>query len=122
MAAAGPGAVSPPRCRDPGARTGFEFSGLLLYRPRLPQILTLFLVLSLTLNLSSSWARGYLHRTNRRGLLAAVNKMLEELTTLGFISLILLSLQTIIAKICGARAGRPAGRPHVAGVSLFPVL
>lgn len=69
--------------------------------PHPPQVLVFFLVLSFLFNLIMGRIRDHLRRTNRRGFLAAVEKMTEELTTLGLISLILLSIQRYISNICG---------------------
>uniref|UniRef100_A0A1D2A4C2 MLO-like protein n=2 Tax=Auxenochlorella protothecoides TaxID=3075 RepID=A0A1D2A4C2_AUXPR len=73
-------------------------------------VLVFFLVLSFLFNLIMGRIRDHLRRTNRRGFLAAVEKMTEELTTLGLISLILLSIQRYISSICvsGTDGARPA--------------
>ncbi|KAK8506425.1 hypothetical protein V6N13_016378 [Hibiscus sabdariffa] len=63
-------------------------------------VLTIFVVVSLIVERSIHRLSKWLRKTNRKPLLAAVEKMKEELMLLGFISLLLIATSSIIANIC----------------------
>ncbi|WCJ32164.1 Seven transmembrane MLO family protein [Euphorbia peplus] len=63
-------------------------------------VLTLFVVVSLLVERSIHRLSHWLRKTNRKPLLAAVEKMKEELMLLGFISLLLTATSSVIANIC----------------------
>ncbi|XP_050215410.1 MLO-like protein 11 [Mercurialis annua] len=63
-------------------------------------VLTIFVVVSLIVERSIHRLSNWLRRTNRKPLLAAVEKMKEELMLLGFISLLLTATSSTIANIC----------------------
>ncbi|KAL4313481.1 hypothetical protein GQ457_01G049590 [Hibiscus cannabinus] len=63
-------------------------------------VLTIFVVISLIVERSIHRLSKWLRKTNRKPLLAAVEKMKEELMLLGFISLLLIATSSIIANIC----------------------
>ncbi|KAI3774987.1 hypothetical protein L1987_49554 [Smallanthus sonchifolius] len=63
-------------------------------------VLTIFIVVSLLVERSIHRLSNWLKKTNRKPLLAAVEKMKEELMLLGFISLLLTATSSIISNIC----------------------
>ncbi|KAH8518600.1 hypothetical protein H0E87_000445 [Populus deltoides] len=63
-------------------------------------VLTIFVVVSLIVERSIHRLSNWLRKTNRKPLLAAVEKMKEELMLLGFISLLLTATSSTIANIC----------------------
>ncbi|KAL5802825.1 hypothetical protein ACOSQ3_031274 [Xanthoceras sorbifolium] len=63
-------------------------------------VLTIFVVVSLIVERSIHRLSTWLRKTNRKPLLAAVEKMKEELMLLGFISLLLTATSSTIADIC----------------------
>ncbi|KAH8494405.1 hypothetical protein Peur_060883 [Populus x canadensis] len=63
-------------------------------------VLTIFVVVSLIVERSIHRLSSWLRETNRKPLLAAVEKMKEELMLLGFISLLLTATSSTIANIC----------------------
>ncbi|GLT34781.1 hypothetical protein SLA2020_092770 [Shorea laevis] len=63
-------------------------------------VLTIFVVVSLVVERSIHRLSNWLRKANRKPLLAAVEKMKEELTLLGFISLFLTAISSTIANIC----------------------
>ncbi|MBA0762457.1 hypothetical protein Gotri_012061 [Gossypium trilobum] len=63
-------------------------------------VLTIFVVVSLIVERSIHRLSKWLRKTNRKPLLAAVEKMKEELMLLGFISLLLIATSSTIANIC----------------------
>lgn len=63
-------------------------------------VLTVFVAVSLLVERSIYRLCNWLRKTNRKPLLAAVEKMKEELMLLGFISLLLTATSSIIANIC----------------------
>ncbi|KAJ0861813.1 hypothetical protein HanPSC8_Chr12g0510871 [Helianthus annuus] len=63
-------------------------------------VLTVFVVVSLLVERSIHRLSNWLKKTNRKPLLAAVDKMKEELMLLGFISLLLTATSSIISNIC----------------------
>ncbi|KAK4745833.1 hypothetical protein SAY87_012145 [Trapa incisa] len=63
-------------------------------------VLTIFVAISLVVERSIHRLSTWLKKTNRKPLLAAVEKMKEELMLLGFISLLLTATSSIIAHIC----------------------
>lgn len=63
-------------------------------------VLTIFVVVSLIVERSIHKLSNWLRKTNRKPLLAAVEKMKEELMLLGFISLLLTATSSTIANIC----------------------
>ncbi|KAJ0530577.1 hypothetical protein HanLR1_Chr10g0368851 [Helianthus annuus] len=63
-------------------------------------VLTIFVVVSLLVERSIHRLSNWLKKTNRKPLLAAVEKMKEELMLLGFISLLLTATSSIISDIC----------------------
>ncbi|KAK6131564.1 hypothetical protein DH2020_034704 [Rehmannia glutinosa] len=63
-------------------------------------VLTIFIVVSLLVERSIHRLGNWLKKTNRKPLLAAVEKMKEELMLLGFISLLLTATSSIISNIC----------------------
>ncbi|GLT57725.1 hypothetical protein SLA2020_306760 [Shorea laevis] len=63
-------------------------------------VLTIFVVVSLVVERSIHRLSNWLRKTNRKPLLAAVEKMKEELMLLGFISLFLTATSSTIANIC----------------------
>ncbi|XP_022753243.1 MLO-like protein 11 isoform X2 [Durio zibethinus] len=63
-------------------------------------VLTIFVAVSLIVERSIHRLSNWLRKTNRKPLLAAVEKMKEELMLLGFISLLLTATSSTIANIC----------------------
>ncbi|XP_021287977.1 MLO-like protein 11 [Herrania umbratica] len=63
-------------------------------------VLTIFVAVSLIVERSIHHLSHWLRKTNRKPLLAAVEKMKEELMLLGFISLLLTATSSTIANIC----------------------
>ncbi|KAL4589086.1 hypothetical protein LXL04_001988 [Taraxacum kok-saghyz] len=63
-------------------------------------VLTIFVVVSLLVERSIHRLSNWLRKTNRKPLLAAVEKMKEELMLLGFISLLLTATSSMISNIC----------------------
>ncbi|CAI0438972.1 unnamed protein product [Linum tenue] len=63
-------------------------------------VLTVFVVVSLIVERLIHRLSNWLRKTNRKPLLAAVEKMKEELMLLGFISLFLTATSSLIANIC----------------------
>ncbi|KAL0001184.1 hypothetical protein SO802_014965 [Lithocarpus litseifolius] len=63
-------------------------------------VLTIFVAVSLLVERSIHRLSHWLRKTNRKPLLAAVEKMKEELMLLGFISLLLTATSSMIANIC----------------------
>ncbi|XP_028779905.1 MLO-like protein 11 [Neltuma alba] len=63
-------------------------------------VLMIFVVVSLLVERSIHRLSNWLRKTNRKPLLAALEKMKEELMLLGFISLLLTATSSIIANIC----------------------
>lgn len=63
-------------------------------------VLTIFVVVSLLVERSIHRLCHWLRKTNRKPLLAAVEKMKEELMLLGFISLLLTATASTISNIC----------------------
>ncbi|KAL6544371.1 hypothetical protein OROMI_023233 [Orobanche minor] len=63
-------------------------------------ILTVFVAVSLLVERSIHRLSNWLRKTNRKPLLAALEKMKEELMLLGFISLLLTATSSIISNIC----------------------
>ncbi|EOY12910.1 Seven transmembrane MLO family protein isoform 2 [Theobroma cacao] len=63
-------------------------------------VLTIFVAVSLIVERSIHRLSHWLRKTNRKPLLAAVEKMKEELMLLGFISLLLTATSSTIANIC----------------------
>ncbi|XP_073312794.1 MLO-like protein 11 isoform X1 [Primulina huaijiensis] len=63
-------------------------------------VLTIFVAVSLLVERSIHWLGNWLKKTDRKPLLAAVEKMKEELMLLGFISLLLTATSSIISNIC----------------------
>ncbi|GMI63666.1 MILDEW RESISTANCE LOCUS O 11 [Hibiscus trionum] len=63
-------------------------------------VLTIFVVVSVIVERSIHRLSNWLRKTNRKPLLAAVEKMKEELMLLGFISLLLTATSRTIANIC----------------------
>ncbi|KAG8386303.1 hypothetical protein BUALT_Bualt03G0135000 [Buddleja alternifolia] len=63
-------------------------------------VLTIFVVVSLLVERSIHRLGNWLKKTDRKPLLAAVEKMKEELMLLGFISLLLTATSSIISNIC----------------------
>ncbi|CAK7327598.1 unnamed protein product [Dovyalis caffra] len=63
-------------------------------------VLTIFVVVSLIVERSIHRLSNWLRNTHRKPLLAAVEKMKEELMLLGFISLLLTATSSTIANIC----------------------
>ncbi|XP_071715616.1 MLO-like protein 14 [Rutidosis leptorrhynchoides] len=63
-------------------------------------VLTIFVVVSLLVERSIHRLSNWLKKTNRKPLLAAVEKMKEELMLLGFISLLLTATSSVISNIC----------------------
>ncbi|XP_076925133.1 MLO-like protein 11 isoform X2 [Bidens hawaiensis] len=63
-------------------------------------VLTIFVVVSLLVERSIHRLSNWLRKTNRKPLLAAVEKMKEELMLLGFISLLLTATSSVISNIC----------------------
>ncbi|KAD2393926.1 hypothetical protein R6Q59_012953 [Mikania micrantha] len=63
-------------------------------------VLTIFVVVSLLVERSIHRLSTWLKKTDRKPLLAAVEKMKEELMLLGFISLLLTATSSIISNIC----------------------
>ncbi|KAK9060453.1 hypothetical protein SSX86_021157 [Deinandra increscens subsp. villosa] len=63
-------------------------------------VLTVFVVVSLLVERSIHRLSNWLKKTNRKPLLAAVEKMKEELMLLGFISLLLTATSSVISNIC----------------------
>ncbi|XP_059444613.1 MLO-like protein 11 [Corylus avellana] len=63
-------------------------------------VLTIFVAVSFLVERSIHRLSHWLRKTNRKPLLAAVEKMKEELMLLGFISLLLTATSSMIANIC----------------------
>ncbi|KAL8505900.1 hypothetical protein ACS0TY_016938 [Phlomoides rotata] len=63
-------------------------------------VLTVFVAVSLLVERSIHRLGNWLKKTNRKPLLAAVEKMKEELMLLGFISLLLTATSSLISNIC----------------------
>lgn len=63
-------------------------------------VLTVFVVVSLIVERSIHRLSNWLRKTNRKPLLAAVEKMKEEMMLLGFISLFLTATSSTISNIC----------------------
>ncbi|KAL2466839.1 MLO-like protein 11 [Abeliophyllum distichum] len=63
-------------------------------------VLTIFVAVSLLVERSIHRLGHWLRKTDRKPLLAAVEKMKEELMLLGFISLLLTATSSIISNIC----------------------
>ncbi|KAK4796817.1 hypothetical protein SAY86_029143 [Trapa natans] len=63
-------------------------------------VLTIFVAVSLIVERSIHRLSSWLRKTSRKPLLAAVEKMKDELMLLGFISLLLTATSSIIANIC----------------------
>lgn len=63
-------------------------------------VLTIFVAVSLLVERSIHRLSNWLQKTNRKPLLAAVEKMKEELMLLGFISLLLTATSSLISNIC----------------------
>ncbi|KAI9093328.1 hypothetical protein K1719_027342 [Acacia pycnantha] len=63
-------------------------------------VLMIFVAVSLLVERSIHRLSNWLRKTNRKPLLAALEKMKEELMLLGFISLLLTATSSIIANIC----------------------
>ncbi|XP_027343591.1 MLO-like protein 11 [Abrus precatorius] len=63
-------------------------------------VLTIFVAVSLLVERSIHRLSNWLRKTNRKPLLAALEKMKEELMLLGFISLLLTATSRMIADIC----------------------
>ncbi|XP_021894651.1 MLO-like protein 11 [Carica papaya] len=63
-------------------------------------VLTVFVVVSLIVERSIHRLSNWLRKTNRKPLLAALEKMKEELMLLGFISLLLTATSSTIANFC----------------------
>uniref|UniRef100_A0A7C9ARF5 MLO-like protein n=1 Tax=Opuntia streptacantha TaxID=393608 RepID=A0A7C9ARF5_OPUST len=63
-------------------------------------VLTVFVTVSLLVERSIHRLSNWLHKTHRKPLLQAVEKMKEELMLLGFISLLLTATATTISNIC----------------------
>ncbi|KAL3503238.1 hypothetical protein ACH5RR_037687 [Cinchona calisaya] len=63
-------------------------------------VLTVFVAVSLLVERSIHRLCNWLRKTNRKPLLAAVEKMKEELMLLGFISLLLTAMASTISNIC----------------------
>ncbi|KHN28051.1 MLO-like protein 11 [Glycine soja] len=63
-------------------------------------VLTVFVAVSLLVERSIHHLSNWLRKTNRKPLLAALEKMKEELMLLGFISLLLTATSRMIANIC----------------------
>ncbi|XP_061361790.1 MLO-like protein 11 [Gastrolobium bilobum] len=63
-------------------------------------VLTIFVAVSLLVERSIHRLSNWLRKTNRKPLLAALEKMKEELMLLGFISLLLTATSSMIANIC----------------------
>lgn len=63
-------------------------------------VLTVFVAVSLLVERSIHRLSNWLHKTHRKPLLQAVEKMKEELMLLGFISLLLTATATTISNIC----------------------
>ncbi|KOM43623.1 hypothetical protein LR48_Vigan05g122800 [Vigna angularis] len=63
-------------------------------------VLTVFVAVSLLVERSIHRLSNWLRKTNRKPLLAALEKMKEELMLLGFISLLLTATSRMIANIC----------------------
>ncbi|XP_028807524.1 MLO-like protein 11, partial [Neltuma alba] len=63
-------------------------------------VLTIFVLVSFLVERSIHHLSKWLQKTNRKPLLAALEKMKEELMLLGFISLLLTATSTMIANIC----------------------
>ncbi|KAJ4836172.1 MLO-like protein 11 [Turnera subulata] len=63
-------------------------------------VLTIFVVVSLIVERSIHRLSNWLRKTNRKPLLAAVEKMKEELMLLGFISLLLTATSNSISNFC----------------------
>ncbi|KAE8125780.1 hypothetical protein FH972_020554 [Carpinus fangiana] len=63
-------------------------------------VLTIFVAVSFLVERSIHRLSHWLQKTNRKPLLAAVEKMKEELMLLGFISLLLTATSSMIANIC----------------------
>ncbi|ESW05351.1 hypothetical protein PHAVU_011G172300 [Phaseolus vulgaris] len=63
-------------------------------------VLTVFVAVSLLVERSIHRLSNWLRKTNRKPLLAAIEKMKEELMLLGFISLLLTATSRMIANIC----------------------
>ncbi|KAK6132679.1 hypothetical protein DH2020_033562 [Rehmannia glutinosa] len=63
-------------------------------------VLTVFVAVSLLVERSIHRLSNWLKKTDRKPLLAAVEKMKEELMLLGFISLLLTATSSIISNIC----------------------
>ncbi|ESR65150.1 MLO-like protein 11 [Citrus sinensis] len=63
-------------------------------------VLTVFVVVSLIVERSIHHLSNWLRKTNRKPLLAAVEKMKEEMMLLGFISLFLTATSSSISNIC----------------------
>ncbi|KAJ4726284.1 MLO-like protein [Melia azedarach] len=63
-------------------------------------VLTIFVVISLIVERSIHRLSNWLRKTNRKPLLAAVEKMKEEMMLLGFISLLLTATSSTISNIC----------------------
>ncbi|CAI9754988.1 unnamed protein product [Fraxinus pennsylvanica] len=63
-------------------------------------VLTIFVAVSLLVERTIHSLCNWLKKTNRKPLLAAVEKMKEELMLLGFISLLLTATSSIISNIC----------------------
>ncbi|KAG2681943.1 hypothetical protein I3760_11G166900 [Carya illinoinensis] len=63
-------------------------------------VLTIFVAVSVLVERSIHRLSSWLQKTNRKPLLAAVEKMKEELMLLGFISLLLTATSSMISNIC----------------------
>jgi Mlo family len=59
-----------------------------------------FLCLTMGFDFIVTYLRGILQRSGRQGLAAALDKVVSELTVLGFVSLLLLLFQGSIGKVC----------------------
>ncbi|KAL2327682.1 hypothetical protein Fmac_021109 [Flemingia macrophylla] len=63
-------------------------------------VLTMFLTFSLFLERAIHHLSNWLRKTNKKPLLAALEKMQEEMLLLGFVSLLLIATSDVIANIC----------------------
>eukprot|EP00252_Welwitschia_mirabilis_P021619 TRINITY_DN558_c0_g1_i10.p1 TRINITY_DN558_c0_g1~~TRINITY_DN558_c0_g1_i10.p1 ORF type:complete len:170 (-),score=9.83 TRINITY_DN558_c0_g1_i10:68-577(-) len=63
-------------------------------------VLTILVAVSLLIERSIHKLTEWLHRTKRKPLYQAVEKMKDELMLLGFLSLLLIASQTVISRIC----------------------
>ncbi|EPS66695.1 hypothetical protein M569_08083, partial [Genlisea aurea] len=82
-------------------RGGNEFRSLALTPTwSVATVLTVFVAVSLFVERSIHWLGHWLKKTGRKPLVAALEKMKEELMLLGFISLVLTATSGIISNIC----------------------